>query len=65
MPEMSGPQLAEELQQRQPGLAVVFASGHTAAAGDLPDGADFVGKPFTRPELLAAVEHGIRPHVTA
>jgi PAS domain S-box-containing protein len=55
MPEMSGPQLAAHLGQTLPELPVLFVSGYTAHPGDLPDGARFLSKPFTREGLLRGV----------
>jgi two-component system cell cycle sensor histidine kinase/response regulator CckA len=55
MPEMSGPKLAVILQEHQPGLRVVFSSGHTDRPDELPAGAHFVSKPFTRSAVLAKV----------
>jgi FixJ family two-component response regulator len=55
MPEMSGPKLAVALQEGQPGLRVVFCSGYTDRPDELPDGARFVAKPFTRSALVAEV----------
>jgi two-component system cell cycle sensor histidine kinase/response regulator CckA len=55
MPEMSGPKLALALQERQPDLRVVFSSGYTDRPEELPPGARFVAKPFTRSALLAEV----------
>ncbi len=55
MPKLSGPELHRLLLVRQPGLPVVFMSGHTpeAVAGHgLPEGsAAFLQKPFTAAEL--------------
>lgn len=59
MPGMSGPELADHLHTRRPGLPVVYMSGYaddvllrrgTVAADDA-----FVDKPFTAARLLAAV----------
>jgi CheY-like chemotaxis protein len=59
MPGMTGHELAEHAAALQPGLRVVFMSGHTedvlvldgARDGDIT----FVQKPFTRDTLLSAV----------
>jgi CheY-like chemotaxis protein len=60
LPGMSGPELAERVRRRQPGLKVLFMSGY---AGDalaerhkLPTGSPFIGKPFGLAELEAKVE---------
>jgi two-component system, cell cycle sensor histidine kinase and response regulator CckA len=55
MPDMSGPTLAATMQAAQPGLPVVFASGYTDRAYELPPGSHFVSKPFDGPALLAGV----------
>jgi len=56
MPEMSGRQLADSLQERRPTLKVLFVSGYTDDAitrhGILEPGIAFLQKPFT-PESLA------------
>ena len=56
MPEMSGKDLAEALQEGLPALKVLFMSGYTDNAivhhGVLDKGIDFIEKPFT-PVLLA------------
>lgn len=50
LPGMSGRELAEELQVRQPSLRVLFMSGYTENAilhhGVLDAGLDFIAKPF-------------------
>jgi two-component system, cell cycle sensor histidine kinase and response regulator CckA len=55
MPEMSGAKLAAQLTSARPGLRVIYTSGYVAQPGELPDGAAFVSKPYTRAGLLAAV----------
>jgi DNA-binding NtrC family response regulator len=63
MPGMGGHQLAEAARKREPGLRVVYMSGHTddvllhdgARHGDIA----FVQKPFTRDSLLRAVEEAL------
>ena len=59
MPGRSGPELATELRAIRPGLPVLYVSGH---AGELmnaerarAEGAGFLGKPFARDELVAAL----------
>ena len=60
MPEMDGPTLAKELRTRNPGLKIIFVSGYAEDAFDknLPDGIrfDFLAKPFTLKQLVAAVK---------
>jgi PAS domain S-box-containing protein len=56
MPNMLGPDLARELRAEQPGLRVLFMSGHAQpaafAAAPLPAGAVLLQKPFMEAELL-------------
>jgi len=60
MPEMDGPTLAKELKTRNPNLRIIFVSGYAEEAFDknLPDGItfDFLAKPFTLKQLVAAVK---------
>jgi PAS domain S-box-containing protein len=57
MPEVDGPQLAEEARRRRPDLKVLFTTGYTRNAvahnGVLDAGVALIGKPFTV-EALAA-----------
>ena len=55
MPQTSGVKLAAQLKSTHPDLPVIYTSGYVARPGDLPENAVFVGKPYTRTELLAAV----------
>ena len=56
MPQMSGPELAEQLARRRPGLRVIFMSGYTDEKldpqGVLEPTVQFMAKPFT-PDTLA------------
>jgi two-component system cell cycle sensor histidine kinase/response regulator CckA len=61
MPEMSGPKLAARLQEHQPGLPVVFASGYTDRPDELPPGSHFICKPFNGADLLAGVAAAWEP----
>ncbi|HEX7492418.1 MAG TPA: PAS domain S-box protein [Candidatus Limnocylindrales bacterium] len=60
MPAMSGREVANRLTAAQPGLRVLFMSGHTdkgiVHSGILDSGIDFLAKPFTAEALLAAVD---------
>lgn len=45
---MNGFGLARETAQRWPGVSILVASGrHAPAPGEIPEGAHFVGKPFS------------------
>jgi DNA-binding response OmpR family regulator len=56
MPEMSGPQVLEQMRARHPNMKVLFMSGYTDEAmmhhGILDSGAPFLQKPFL-PDALA------------
>jgi two-component system, cell cycle sensor histidine kinase and response regulator CckA len=60
MPEMDGPALLKELRRRDPAIKFIFVSGYAedAFAKSLPDGKppDFLAKPFTLKQLVAAVK---------
>ena len=59
MPGMSGMELADKIQSRYPGAALVILSGYTAETLDvervIARGARFVAKPVTSHALLAAI----------
>jgi CheY-like chemotaxis protein len=59
MPQMSGPELAERLQQEDPELKVLFLSGYSAETvrerGGLPAESGFLEKPFDDISLLRAI----------
>jgi two-component system, cell cycle sensor histidine kinase and response regulator CckA len=59
MPGMSGRELAEQLTGRQPGLPVLFLSGHTGDAvlrrGVCEENVAFLAKPFAPDELARKV----------
>jgi hypothetical protein len=59
MPEMSGYELLEEARATRPGLPVLLVSGYVGNARgprEAPSGARLLRKPFSRDELLLAVE---------
>ncbi len=54
MPHGSGPELAAQLREARPDIAVLFMSGYTSDRIDIdPDSDDFLAKPFT-PDVLDA-----------
>jgi PAS domain S-box-containing protein len=59
MPKMSGRELAVALNERHPGMAVLYTSGHTrniiAHRGILDPGVAFLQKPYSPRELAARV----------
>ncbi|MFI5259030.1 MAG: response regulator, partial [Candidatus Limnocylindrales bacterium] len=67
MPGMSGRDVARQLGEARPGLRILYMSGHTDKGivhnGVLEPGIQFLAKPFTSAELLAAVDRimGERP----
>ena len=60
MPEMGGIELAEQVYGRWPALPLLFMSGYSAEVLDdlmhLGAAGELLQKPFTAPELLAAVQ---------
>jgi len=63
MPEMTGPELQEELIKADYSMPIVFLSAHAdvpIAAGAMKKGAvDFLTKPVDGPDLLAAIEESL------
>ncbi len=59
MPGLGGPEVAEQILRRFPGIRVLFVSGHTDDAvirhGLSEQGVNFLQKPFSPPELAAKV----------
>jgi two-component system cell cycle sensor histidine kinase/response regulator CckA len=64
MPEMDGPTMLKEMRSRNPALRVIFVSGYAEDAFEksLPEGEqfNFLPKPFTLTQLVAAVKETIR-----
>ena len=59
MPEMCGPDLAEQVRLLSPSSAVMLMSG-SFVVGQLPQGIPFVSKPFLPSDLLRSVESALR-----
>ncbi len=68
MPEMSGPDLADQLLKSRPGLIVLFISGYTDHAllhrEAIEQGTAFLQKPFLPETLLAKVNALLRENAT-
>jgi two-component system cell cycle sensor histidine kinase/response regulator CckA len=58
MPGLRGPEVADALAPKRPGLRVLFMSGYADqdSRSGVPLGANFLNKPFSGKELAAAVE---------
>ncbi len=69
MPGMSGPQLAEVLEQLHPGLPVLYMSGYTEDAilhhGVLKKGTQLINKPFSPVALAQAIRGVLDKHTSA
>ena len=65
MPQLSGPRLAETLLEREPGLKVLFVSGHTAqeieVRGLSTQELNFLPKPYSAEKILHRVRKILRP----
>jgi CheY-like chemotaxis protein len=63
MPEMSGPELADQVALRFPSIKVLFMSGYTREAilhrGIVAQGEGFLQKPFTPTDLATKVRHAL------
>lgn len=64
MPEMSGPDLSDQLTKLRPALIVLFVSGYTDHAllhrGTIEQGTAFLQKPFLPRDLIAKVNQLLR-----
>lgn len=64
MPEMNGRELAKRLQDRHPGLKVLFMSGYTANViahrGVLDEGVNFIQKPFSKKDVAVKIRDVLR-----
>jgi len=62
MPGMNGPALAQQLSAQRPEIKVLYMSGYTGQAvgqGILPEGSNFLPKPFTREKLGRRVREAL------
>jgi len=73
MPEMSGPELADQLSRSHPSMIVLYISGYTDSAllhrGAIEQGVAFLAKPFVPKSLLAKVDEMLHrnaatPHIS-
>ena len=66
MPHMSGPQLARQLHDTRPEIAVLYMSGYTASTivdqGLIETGSAFLSKPFSSASLALAVRSVLDGH---
>ena len=63
MPEMQGAQLIREVVRLSPQTVGMLMTGFVRNAEDVPDGVALLKKPFTRQELVCAVETALSPLV--
>lgn len=59
MPGISGAGLVDRARGRHPRAAAIYISGHAGDRGSLPPGAALLEKPFTREQLLRAVDDAL------
>jgi two-component system, cell cycle sensor histidine kinase and response regulator CckA len=62
MPGMRGPEVVQTLLPKRPGLRVLFMSGYADqdARTSIPEGANFLNKPFSGQDLAAAVDAALK-----
>jgi CheY-like chemotaxis protein len=62
MPGMRGPEVVQTLLPKRPGLRVLFMSGYADqdARTSVPEGANFLNKPFSGQDLAAAVDAALK-----
>jgi len=69
MPQMGGPELAEELRRKRTGVAVIFMSGYSEAAalqnGKLGADAVLLSKPFSNEQLARKIHEMRKPSTKA
>jgi two-component system, cell cycle sensor histidine kinase and response regulator CckA len=63
MPGMSGPDLVARLAEIQPGIRVLYTSGHTdnvaLRSAVMDGGLEFIAKPYSRAELLRKIREAL------
>ena len=64
MPGLSGPEVVGRLREARPEIVPLFMSGYAPESEGPLDGAELVRKPFTGPELLAAVRRAFDSDAT-
>jgi two-component system, cell cycle sensor histidine kinase and response regulator CckA len=67
MPGMRGPEVVQSLLPKRPGLRVLFMSGYADqdARTSVPQGANFLNKPFSGRDLAAAVDAALKGPATS
>jgi signal transduction histidine kinase len=67
MPEMTGPEMVEQLSKRWPDMAVLFVTGYVGEAGEIPSFGDHpvLRKPYTLAALESAIQDAARRPVPA
>jgi PAS domain S-box-containing protein len=64
LPDLDGKDLAQMLRAMNPGLKIVFATGHDRGSADLPENAVMITKPYGSPELERALEQVLQDRAT-
>jgi DNA-binding NtrC family response regulator len=64
MPEMQGTQLVREVVRLSPQTVAVLMTGYITQVADVPDDVALLRKPFTRQELICAVQKALAQSAT-
>ena len=64
MPEMQGTQLVREVVRLSPQTVAVLMTGYITKVADVPDDVALIRKPFTRQELICAVQKALAQSAT-
>ena len=64
MPEMQGTQLVREVVRLSPQTVAVLMTGYITKVADVPDDVALLRKPFTRQELICAVQNALAQSAT-